>query len=71
MPAPMNDAGGTVELPPPSSEGRTGELRGGSPCQGPRLPLTDALPLPHPRITSYVNKVAILFLLAKIYTREN
>ena len=39
--APTVNAGSTAELPP--REGRTGELQGGGPCQGPCVPLTDEL----------------------------
>ena len=54
LPASTNDAGSTVELPP--RESRTGELRGGGPCQEPCLSLTDVLPWSHPCIVSYVKK---------------
>ena len=65
----MSDAGSTADLPP--REGRTGELRRGGPCRGPCLPLTDALPFPHPCITGHVKNAGILFTPAKIYSREN
>ena len=56
MPAPMNDAGSTMELPP--REGRTGELWGGDSCHRPCLSLADVLPLPHPLISHVNNPLA-------------
>ena len=69
LPAPTNDAGSTAELSP--REGRTGELLGGCPCQGPCLFLADALPWPHPCIVSYVKHWHPRYIPAKVYTREN
>ena len=61
-----------AELPP--REGRADELWGGGPCQGPCLPLADALPLPQPCIIIHMNNAGIWFTPAKIYlvyTSEN
>ena len=70
LPAPTNDVGSTTELPP--REGRTGELRGGGPCQGPCLSLADVLPWPHPCIVSYVKNNGILFTYPwKFIPRKN
>ena len=69
VPAPTNDAGSTAELLP--REGRTGELRRGGPSRGLFLPLTAALPFPHPCIFSHMGNAGILFTPAQMYTREN
>ena len=66
IPPPTNDASSTAELPP--CEGRTGELRGGGPCQGPGLSLADALP--RPQLCIIVKNAGILFTPSKIYTRK-
>ena len=66
--ASTDDAGSTAELQP--REGRTGELQGGGPCQGPCLPLYGVLRLPHPCIIVHVKNAGILFTSVKIYTRE-
>ena len=62
--AAMNDAASTAELPP--HEGRTGKLQGGGLCQGPCLPLTDALPWLHLCVISHVKNAGILSTPAKI-----
>ena len=73
--ASTNDAGSTAELPP--REGRTGEFRGGGPCQGPCRSLADSLSWPHQCIVNYVKTLhplyipAKILIPAKIYTSEN